>query len=471
MNILICLFILSFAYDLPLASFYSKWATLKLTDVMGAVFLLAYLGRKITIRDSVIYPRQLARPLLAMFGIACASSIITFIFMHERMGLYLAVCYSGYWLGKLALGVICYLVIYEFAFNRDNAGKFLVAIWFNGILVSLYGLLQYLEIMQQPWGKDMLTQQAITSSLSFNHVHLGMHMAVIIFLTLGLFFKEQRGRMKLLYGLSLPLFLTVEGLSLTRGTWIGVMLSLIAMMFWMVFASDFLRDRFKQLATAMVILILALSLMGSFEQVRKRFDVYGLFHQYVVQEYYNPADEEALTDALETRRDVRKFFFDMILDNPEDFVLGRGFMSAYMRYDFTGAHQELLDILHDSGVLGLLVYLWLVGSMLKLLWAQMHNKRDEWQPLYYSYFFGVMALLINSLLSGFFTINHSVGNFLAFFLTTLSVIVASAQGHRQSENLHWCQFQPSSPGCPWALAGPGMGPEPLPLGSLETCWK
>ncbi len=468
---MIWLLILSFAYDLPLASFYTKWATLKLSDVMGAIFLLAYLGRKITIRDSVKYPRQLARPLLAMFGIACASSIVTFIFMDDTKGLYLAVCYSGYWLGKLALGVICYLAIYEFALNRDNAGRFLVAIWLNGLFVAIYGLLQYLEIVPQPWGKDMFTPQAITSSLSFNHVQLGMHMVVMFFLTLGLFFKEKRVIRKLLYGLSLPLFFAVEALSLTRGICIGMILSLIAMIFSMIFVKEFSRNNFKQVATAVLMLIFASSLLGSFEHLQKRFNIYGLFHQYVLQEYDNQADEEALTGAIETRREVRQFFINMMLDNPEDFVLGKGFMSSPMRYDFTGAHQELLDILHDSGVLGLLCYLWFVGSMLKLLWIQMNNKRDEWQPLYYSYFFGVMALLINSLLSGFFTINHSAGNFLAFFLTTLSVIVASAQGHRQAEDLPRRQFQPSYPGSAWLIDGPGRKPEHPPVGNLETCWK
>ena len=471
MNILICLFILSFAYDLPLVSFYSKWATLKLSDIMGAIFLLAYLGRKITIRESLLYPRELARPLLAIFGIACASSIITFMFMHDKLGLFLAVCYSGYWLGKLALAVICYLVIYEFALNRDNAGKFLVAIWLNGILVSIYGLLQYLELVPQPWEKDMLTQQAITSSLSFNHVHLGMHMALIIFITLGLFFKEKRGGIYLLYGLSLPLFLTVESLSLTRGTWIGVMVSLIALMSWMAFSISFTRKRFNQLATAAAILIFALVLMGCFEQVRKRFDINGVFHQYIVQENFDQADEEAINDALEVRREVRKFFINMFLNNPEDFVLGKGFMSAYMRYDYTGAHQELMDMLHDSGVPGLLVYLWFIGSLLKFLWNRMYQQGDEWQPLYYSFFFGVTALLINSLLSGFFTINHSSGNFLAFFLTSLSIIVASAQGRPQAEKLPRRQFQPSYPRCAWLRDGPGRKPGPPPAGSLEACWK
>jgi O-antigen ligase len=142
-----------------------------------------------------------------------------------------------------------------------------------------------------------------------------------------------------------------------------------------------------------------------------------------------------------------------------------------MRYEFTAAHVELIDVLHDSGLPGVLVYLLFVCSVLKLLWLQMKQPRDEWQPLYYCYFFGVLALLMNSFASAFINVSHVFGNFLAFFLSTLAVIVASAQGYRQAENSPRRQFQPSSPGWVRVIDGPGRKPEHPQVGNLETCQK
>ena len=119
------------------------------------------------------------------------------------------------------------------------------------------------------------------------------------------------------------------------------------------------------------------------------------------------------------------FFIDILKDNPLSIICGNGYMSSPKRYGYSGAHNSFIRLIHDSGIIGLLVYVWLFYSILKLLLIHFRRSHDDWQPIYYSFFFLIIALLLSSLTGAFFSVGHVLGSFLGFFLSLLAVIVES----------------------------------------------
>jgi len=419
MKFLIICLILSFSYDLPLFSFYKHWATLKLSDITGIFVIYGYIATGGFAKLN--FSRALAIPLLLFFLIAVITSAPTIIFISQSEGVLLSLKYSGYWLIRLAQYILFYFIIYEYASDRQTAYRFLIAFWIGGIFVSFIGLLQHVGIAPQYWGSLVKTPHTITSTLSFHHQHLGLYMLLIIFMTLGLFLRSSSKSWKMAFGLSLLLFIFIELLSLRRSTCFGVIFGLFL---WLIFQSTEPRRKLITYSTVIIILgVITLSFI-SIKPLQSRFEAFkGLTS--ISSGKVTFADES--NKAIKVRLNIMNNFLDIIKNNPSCVIFGRGYMSSPMRYEQTGAHNEFIQFIHDSGVFGLLVFFWLLFSILKILFQHFHPNYDDWRSIYNTFFFGMIALICSCFTGGFFTASHVVGSFLGFFLSLLAVIMASME--------------------------------------------
>lgn len=416
-NLLIYIFILSFSYDYPLISLYSTWATIKASDITGCFLVLVWL------LSFIFKAYNIKKPLtnqLRWYLIICSiTSIPTIIFMGNNRDDLIAFEYTGYWLLKLFSYILFYFIIFEFAIDRASAYKFLVIFWIGGIFISIYGILQYYGILPQFWDDLVRTPYAITSTLSFHHGHLGLYMLVIIFLTVGLLFSSPSKLWKILFGFSLLPFIYTEILSLRRTTWIGIGVGLIC---WIMFNSERFSHKIKRYIIALVVGIAIAVAFYYSETAQDRSEPIKYFFKYFLSE------ENALNQGnkqIDVRLTVMGFFIDILREDPLSLIYGQGFMSSPMRYEYTGAHNEFIQILHDSGIIGLIIYLWLMYSILKILWRNSRKNNDNWNPVYNAFFCCMIGLLISGIPGGFFTTSHVYGSFLGFFLSLLGVILGS----------------------------------------------
>ncbi|MBE7443737.1 MAG: O-antigen ligase family protein [Planctomycetia bacterium] len=227
--------------------------------------------------------------------------------------------------------------------------------------------------------------------------------------------KTQNKVHKVIFGLSLILFLYIELLTLRRSTWVGMG---IGFFLWVILMQGKLNRKMKSYIIGVLVVISGVVSMMYSEQMFERISVFSYFTDRSTH------SDIVITSSIDARFSVAKYFIDIFKENPLRLLWGYGFMSAPMRYEYTGAHNQFLDVLHDSGIIGLIIFLWLVYSILKILWK--HSRlSDEWQPIYYSMFFGTVSLIVSGLTGGFFTISHTFGSFVGFYLSLLSVICAS----------------------------------------------
>ncbi|MCX5694961.1 MAG: O-antigen ligase family protein [Candidatus Omnitrophica bacterium] len=413
MNFLISCLILSFSYDFPIMSLYSNWATIKLSDIVGCLVVLGcFFSRNIKIINMSL---PLSAPFVLYFFICVLTSLHTFYFLSDSRSFEVAFQYSGYYIFKLFEFLIFYFILAGATKNEITGNKFLFTFWLGALFVSGYGILQHMKVIPNYWGDKVLMENIVTSSLAYHHSTLGFYMLLIIFITIGLLLKEKKNLWKIIFSLSILLFVYLEILSLSRSAWVGLSSGLVL---WAFSLKGNFDKKIKLLFVLVVIVIVTLFIFKNFSQTSERLDpFYDLLNRF--QRGVPGVESEVTIDA---RINVFSFFVDVLKNNPLILLYGNGFLSSPVRYDYTGSHNQFMDVLIDSGIFGLLFYIWLLFKMLTTL-KKFYSKNYSWYPIYHGFFFALIGLIIGSFSSGFLNITHPFGNYFGFFMSLLGVVV------------------------------------------------
>ncbi|MFT4304271.1 MAG: O-antigen ligase family protein [Candidatus Woesearchaeota archaeon] len=265
------------------------------------------------------------------------------------------------------------LMFYIIAYNFDEAvrDKIIYVLFAVSFISSIYGFFQYFgidyEIFVNYFGSR--SEAGMRTFTTFGNPNiLGGFSVFIIPLLIGYLFSDIKNNKKtILFSLLLLLNISSLLMSQTRGSWIAALASIFVfiMLYYRNYGFSFVK-RYK-----IVLIIIGLVLLPIL--------IYGLNYFMSSDEFLDP-----------TTANIRLYYYkntlNMITESPSILLFGRGLGSFNVHYPLyrdnriayqTGEtqmefrvehpHNEHLEILHDIGLIGYFIFLWIIFEALLIL--------------------------------------------------------------------------------------------------------
>ena len=249
-------------------------------------------------------------------------------------------------LGFFLLCIALFFLVQKFFSDRNRVIIFSFAVVASGIVLSLFGLFKYTIAMGTPVWEEGL------SSTYVNRNHFAGFLELCLPLALGLIlYVTDKGKKAILsYGIALMVIALI--LSLSRGGWIGSVLSLFFMAF-LAKKRGLLSKRMWVLST--VVFILFCTFLVGLNSISARLSTFGQFLKDPIN--------------FETRLRVWRGTLQIIQNHP---LLGTGlgtfaysfppFRAPGIIKRYTYAHNDFLQFTSELGLLFLPLFLWLIFS-------------------------------------------------------------------------------------------------------------
>ena len=349
--------------------------TVFLQSLVFALFLL-WCGKKFLAREPVS-----DMPLKAPMASFLALGALWLVFSSFRYAVFEELL-------RFVSFFLLYVLIIQEVRGERRMRLMIDSVLFVTILTSLYGVLQRLGYPLFDWIPEHYTR--IMSSYG-NPNFFGTHLVGAIPLLLALSMGS-RGWRRSLSALGLILALACLLFSETRGAWIGFAFSLVFLAF-MLLRTRIIRFDCKTLLPFLgVFLVLVLLLLLSQDMIARRIS--GLQHPH---------------GSVLQRLHTWEVTLSMIKAAP---ILGTGlgtFQIFFPKFKYFGfesdvhignvlhAHNEYLEITAEMGLVGLVVFLWLMVSFFRYT---LRNRREGQDGLIaLGLISGVAGVLVDSLFS------------------------------------------------------------------------
>lgn len=272
-----------------------------------------------------------------------------------------------------------YLIVNNFDYHMMR--RMIVLVIFVAGALSIYGLLQYFNILPHYWwAREFL------ASTYVNHNHFSGYLELVIPLTIGTLLKKGSATffMKMILTVLLVAMIAAFIFAQSRGGWICLMLSLPIIVV-------FLRER--DIAKKMIILF-------SFLIIVFGFSFFYITMSEVSQRLETVTGMKVGEASLQTRFKIWQGSLDMIKENP---LAGTGvgtFVWGFSRFRPLGldtrahfAHNDYLHVASEMGVLAPIIMVWALAI---IMWTGFVKKR------YYLDIFGctigILALALHGLI-------------------------------------------------------------------------
>jgi len=341
-------------------------------------------------------------PIL-IFAVLAITSFFFSIYKHDSLyGLVKLFCYAG----------IYYLIVNEF--DREMIKRLLYLVVAVGAALSIYGILQYLNILGHSWWNP----KEFIAATFVNHNHFAGYLEMAIPVTVGFIIKKPL-KPRLLVLSALIVMVTVFILTQSRGAWISLGLSFLIMIF--LFAKK--RDSGMKRTLILVLLIAAIISLVYFGR------------DMISERVESSISVESSGDSFAMRLLIWRGAIDMIRHSP---LIGTGtgtFVWGFPRYRPEGlnglvnfAHNDYLETACDMGIPALIVALWLIGSIIR---TGLDKSKDGKDPYRLGCTIGALSLSIHALSDFNF---HIPANMLLFtmysgMIMKLSTSESGVSGH------------------------------------------
>lgn len=378
--------------------------------VMSLLIFGAWIAKGIVVKK-IIYRKNI---LLIPSLIFLASQIISALVSIDPRTSWLG--YYSRFNGGIST-TICYLFLF-FAYisnvEKEENKKNIKVLLISGLLVSIYGIMQKLGIDKDVWVQDV--QERIFSTLGQPN-WLGTWISILIPLTY-LFF--QKGNKKTVFIISSMFFATLL-FTKSRSALLGFCFSSIVLLL-STFLSKEIKHSFSKLIGFFFPFIILIAIIGT----PITPSLFSLGKTEVDTPTNVPVLESGGTESGEIRKIVWQGAIEIWKHYP---IVGTGvetFAYSYYKYrpiahnlvsewDFlyNKAHNEYLNIMANTGALGLISYLFFLGTSLYLMYKSKND--NKW-----IYISGYVSVLISNAF-GFSVIPVNVVFFLlpAFCLTEM----------------------------------------------------
>jgi len=296
-------------------------------------------------------------------------------------------------------------------FKKEDWKKAWIFSIFIGILVSLVAIIQYYGLFD----KIFLPVTNRPSSTLGNPILLAIYLLLLFFPTLSFTIKEKNKYLKIFYIFSLLIFLYVIFITGSRAVYLGVF---AGMLYFLLFYP-------KKFAILKILTALFLILVAS-----------TVFYVNTQSHFPQVLQNNRLFQILESRLSIKaaldnerfrawQTVFQEIKDKP---ILGWGPENFAVGFDknydpmvnpspwWDRAHNIILDIGAQSGILGIIAYLALFVVLFWQLQKLKNNQRESAIIRENTIIpYGIQATLVGYIVANFFSLD-SFGTYLIFFL-------------------------------------------------------
>lgn len=354
------------------------------------------------------FKTSLDYPLFAFFFIATVSWLwVLFKNFHEPYLSY-GIFNEGLkrWLFLIVNSICVYYISVNFI-DDNNRPKFMVLLFWTGLIASIYGIFQYFSIeffwphVLNPFGGRSVSTFGNPNFFS-SYLILLMPLIYIHYIQATSFFK------RIFYFLSFIIYFAALLCTLTRSSWLGLFLGMSIVLFFIYKYESGLMKKWKKLVVVPFMVMLLFILFWP------RSNIQG----------YNPSVISRLTESADAgktyyapwhqRRLIWSCAWYMIIENP---FLGKGwgcfelfypsyqgrhlFLEAYhnFRTHANNCHNEILEIWSQTGTVGFGIYLWLICTIIANALFLIKNLKGEKKLIAISLFAGIAGMWADNLLN------------------------------------------------------------------------
>ena len=310
----------------------------------------------------------------------------------------------------LFLAVNAILVYYIPAYFSDESTKhkFMLAIFWAGLLASVYGILQYFSI-EFFWPKVLNPFGGRSVSTFGNPNFLSSYLVLLIPPVYVYYAKAQAFFKRTFY---LVLMLTYFGAllcTLTRSSWVGcaVGMSIVLFFFYRYEKTVFLKNARK-------LVILPLGLMLALIIFWPKSTVSGYNPGVMGRLIESVSKKEGYYSAWDQRKLIWSCAWHMVHESP---VLGKGWGCFELFYPFyqgrhlflpeyigfrthaNNCHNEILEIWSQVGTVGFGIYLWLLAAIVSFSFFTIKNTTGEKRLFAAGFFASIVGMWVDNLMN------------------------------------------------------------------------
>jgi O-antigen ligase len=257
------------------------------------------------------------------------------------------------------VALFAFIIISSIKWDSTNIHKLGIYLVISAVVVSIIGILQYLFNIPS----DNLLRQVAFPASTFGNKNYAMHFLVLVApVSIYLFLTAIRTYQKYLFALFLSIILIYVFYTQTRGAWLGVLLEFILLSIFILFNKQTLSfDKHKIIAGVINFIIFLVFIHLNSNGFISAFDVVSSNVDKTIGNVANSGYE---------RWTIYNNALAMIKDAP---FFGTGLGGYYFNninitnfYTFKDAHNGLLNLGVELGLLGILLFLGFVISLIYL---------------------------------------------------------------------------------------------------------
>lgn len=376
------------------------WA-ITVIHMITLIALTAFLMERSIKWDWKWIKTPLDKPFIALLIICLVSSIFS---LHK---------YTSFWSMVLLVNylIIFYLIIHTVR-TRSQLRRLVYLIIGIAVFLSVFGLFKLIGNNPFPWWEypEIALKTSRLSATYGNPDHLAGYMEMALPLVLGLFvFGYNRGIISILLYISF-LLLAALVLSLSRGSWLGIIIGLVFMALCLLFDRHF---KSKRIVIGIICSILALAFIV-------------ISSTSVVERIVTLTQKDPETN-LSSRILGWKGTIKMIKDHP---LIGTGpgtYSTLFTQYQPPGllnrrymAHNDYLHFISETGLTLMAIVVWMLIVFYRKGFRRLKNPSRLVRGITLGAMSGTTAILVHSL--GDFNL-HIPAN--AILFTVLAAITAS----------------------------------------------
>jgi O-antigen ligase len=265
------------------------------------------------------------------------------------------------------VALFAFIIIGSIKWDSTNIHKLGIYLVISAVVVSIIGILQYLFNIPS----DNLLRQVAFPASTFGNKNYAMHFLVLVVpMSLYLFFIAIKTYQKYLFALFISIILIYVFYTQTRGAWLGVLLEFILLSIFILFNKQTLSfDKYKIIAGVISFIIFLVFIHLGSNGFVNAFDMISSNVDKTIGNVAN-SDYERWT--------IYNNALAMIKDAP---FFGTGLGSYYFNsinitnlYRSRLAHNDVLELGVELGVLGLLLF---VGFVISLIYLWIKSLKSD----------------------------------------------------------------------------------------------
>jgi O-antigen ligase/Flp pilus assembly protein TadD len=375
-----------------------------------------------------------------------ANSMDKPILLYLFMGLFSLIWTINIYNSILAIplfiaGPILFFIITNSIKKEKTIKKLLLLIISVATCMGTYGILQYLGIDFEFWGGNLAGRRQIFG-LFGNVNYFAEYMILPLSLTIGLILSKEKVFNRFFLLLILVIMSTALFLTFTRGSYLAIALSIpvILFLYYRSSSNDTNKQYYKKIILYFLLLvIIALAAIYVPHPLNKKNTPLGKLR--------NRVTIESLTSGSSILRRVAtwKFTWMMVEDYP---LLGSGlgtynyhtlkYQAEFFAKDnnrdiyphgrAAQAHNEYLQLWSELGIIGLLVFLWIVVSYYHYILKYLQLMKNKEKAITIGLAAGVTAVLVDAIFGFPLQLAASLSLFWMFLgLTTVQINITNIQ--------------------------------------------